>query len=163
AVADPGVARPWGAAECLDRWQAKAPLLPGAPITLLPEEIEPLLEVALGLLTSVAVVPPDAAQRFAEAWDAGRVRPGSPLARPGRIGATDDLHGFPPDALGFLACATLRPHLDRWLEGGRPHLEAGTWELGVCPFCGGPPAFSEIHEDGRRRLACHLCGGSWIY
>src|SRR2546422_2646968 len=35
--------------------------------------------------------------------------------------------------------------------------------LGVCPFCGAPASFSDVLEDGRRRLACHLCGGGWFF
>jgi FdhE protein len=49
------------------------------------------------------------------------------------------------------------------LEGSRAYLEDGAWELGACPFCGGPPGFADILEDGRRQLACHLCGGRWIF
>jgi hypothetical protein len=36
------------------------------------------------------------------------------------------------------------------------------WGLGVCPFCGAPPGFGDLVEEGRRRLACHYCGGGWI-
>jgi FdhE protein len=43
----------------------------------------------------------------------------------------------------------------------REHLPDGVWPLGVCPFCGAPPGFGDVVEDGRRRLACHVCGGSW--
>jgi FdhE protein len=165
AAVDPGVVRSWEAAECRDRWQAGVPLLSGVPIALaLPaDEVEPLLDVALGLLASMAVIEPETLQRFAEAWDAGRMRPESLLPQPGRIGPVEDSHGLAPEAMGFLACASLRPYLDRFLEGSREHLEAGAWELGACPFCGGPPGFGDILEDGRRRLACHLCGGGWIF
>src|SRR3989442_15075750 len=38
----------------------------------------------------------------------------------------------------------------------RDHLADGVWQLGVCPFCGAPPGFSDVVEDGRRRLACHV-------
>ena len=31
----------------------------------------------------------------------------------------------------------------------------------MCPFCGGPPGFVDVIEGGRRRLACHFCGGAW--
>ena len=163
ADTDPGAARSWEAAECRDRWQARVPLLSESPTALRTEEIEPLLDIALGLLASVAVIEPETAQRFADAWDAGRIRPESLLPQPGRVGSIEDSHGLPPDAVGFLACASLRPYLDRLLEGGREHLEAGAWESGACPFCGGPPGFGDILEDGRRRLACHLCGGGWIF
>jgi hypothetical protein len=163
AATDPGFARPWDAAECRDRWQTRVPLLSEVPITLPSEEIEPLLDLALGLMVSMAVAQPEIVRRFALAWDAGRVRPESLLPRPGRIGWIENSHGLAADAVGFLACASLRPCLDRLLEGSREHLEAGDWDLGACPFCGGPPGFGDILEDGRRRLACHLCGGGWIF
>ena len=28
---------------------------------------------------------------------------------------------------------------------------------------GSPPGFADVVEDGRRRLACHLCGGAWEF
>jgi FdhE protein len=163
AGADPGVAPSWKAADCHDRWQRGVPLLSGAPIDLGAEQIEPLLDVALALLASVAVAEPECLRRFAEAWDAGRVRPESLLPQPGRVGSIEDSHGLTPEAVSFLGCASLRPYLERLLEGSRAHLEDGAWELGACPFCGGPPGFGDILEDGRRRLACHLCGGGWIF
>jgi len=163
AAVDPGVGAAWGAVECRKRWLAKVPLLAGVPLALPAEAIEPLLDIALDLFASMAIVEPGLLQRFAEAWDAGEVRPESLLPQPGRIGSIEGAHGLPATAMGFLACAGLRPHLDRFLEGSREHLGAGDWELGACPFCGGPPGFGDIIEDGRRRLACHLCGGGWIF
>jgi FdhE protein len=137
--------------------------LSGASIDLDPARVEPLLEVALELLTSVAAVGPETAQRFATAWDAGRIRVGSLLPQPGRIGSIEGSHGLAAGVAGFVACASLRPHLEGLLEGSRAYLEDGAWELGACPFCGGPPGFADILEDGRRQLACHLCGGRWIF
>jgi FdhE protein len=37
----------------------------------------------------------------------------------------------------------------------------GVWRARTCPWCGGPPAFAEVVDGGRRRLSCHLCGGAW--
>jgi FdhE protein len=71
--------------------------------------------------------------------------------------------GVSGELLGFLACASLRPILEAYFAECRPHLAEGTWSLGTCPFCGAPPAFADLIEDGRRRLACHLCGGGWIF
>lgn len=163
AAVDPGITRPWGAAECQKSWQTRVPLLAGSSIALTADAIEPLLEIALGLLASMAVVELPLVQRFAESWDAGEVRPESLLPQPGRIGSIEGSHGLPATIMGFLACVSLRPGLDRFLEGSREHLGASDWELGACPFCGGPPGFGDILEDGRRRLACHLCGGAWIF
>jgi FdhE protein len=159
----PGVAPTWSADDCRSQWRRGAPLLSGLAIDLGAERIEPLLEVALGLLASVAAADPASLQGFAEAWDAGRIRPASLLPQPGRVGSMDDSRGLPAEMVGFVACASLRPHLEGLLEDSRAYLEAGAWELGACPFCGGPPGFSDIREDGRRQLACHLCGGQWLF
>jgi FdhE protein len=163
AGTEPGSAPPWSAAECRDRWRRGAPLLSGHAVDLEAERIEPLVDLALGLLASVAAAAPESLQRFAEAWDAGRVRPASLLPQPGRIGSVGGSGGLAAEVVGFVACASLRPHLERLLEGSRAHLEDGAWELGACPFCGGPPGFADIREDGRRQLACHLCGGQWTF
>jgi FdhE protein len=163
AGTEPAIAPPWSAADCRDRWRRGTPLLSGIAIDLEPERIERLLDVALGLLASVAGADPASLQRFAEAWDAGRIRAASLLPRPGRVGSIEDSCGLTAEALGFVACASLRPHLERLLDESRAHLEDGAWELGACPFCGGPPGFADIREDGRRQLACHLCGGQWIF
>jgi FdhE protein len=128
-----------------------------------PDRVEPLLDVALGLLASVGAADPERLRRFAEAWDAGGIPVSSLLPQPGRVGPLEDSHGLGPEAVGFVACAGLRPHLEPMLAGARAHLEEGAWERGACPFCGGPPAFGDILEDGRRRLTCHLCGGQWIF
>jgi FdhE protein len=53
--------------------------------------------------------------------------------------------------------------LDAYFAHCREYANDAPWELGVCPFCGGPPSFSDVLEDGRRRLVCHLCGGAWIF
>jgi FdhE protein len=160
---EPGVAPAWSAAECRDRWRRGIPLLAATAIDLEAARVEPLLDVALGLLASMAVVAREALQGFAEAWDAGRIRAMSLLPRPGRVGSVEGAHGLTAEAVGFVACASLRPHLQGLLDGSRAHLEDGAWELGACPFCGGPPGFAEIREDGRRLLVCHLCGGQWTF
>jgi FdhE protein len=163
AGVEPGIAPEWKAAECRDQWRRGVPLLAGMPIALEAERVEPLLDVALGLLASLGVAAPESLQRFAEAWDAGQVRVASLLPRPGRVGSVEGSHGLTADAVGFVAGASLRPHLERLLDASRAHLEDGAWELGACPFCGGPPGFADILESGRRQLACHLCGGHWIF
>jgi FdhE protein len=67
------------------------------------------------------------------------------------------------DSVGFLAAAAPRPALERYLSSCRCHLPPGVWPLGVCPFCGAPPAFADLLEDGRRQLACHVCDGRWTF
>jgi hypothetical protein len=102
-------------------------------------------------------------QRLAQAWDAGVVTPAMLLPERGRIAADAVVRasGLSADAAGFLAVAGLRPALEALYAPLREHLVEGAWSLGVCPFCGSPPGFIDVIEDGRRRLACHLCGGAW--
>lgn len=155
---------PWSAAQCRERWARSVPLLTEAFRAVPgPDEVEPLLGLAMELLVSTEAAAPAALQALAEAWDEGRVGPTTLLPAPGRIGTVGVELGLAADAVAFLACASLRPHLEGLLAGCRAHLDAAAWELGACPFCGGPAGFAEIPEDGRRRLACHLCGGSWIF
>ena len=102
-------------------------------------------------------------QRFAQAWDAGVVTPAMLLPERGRIAADAAVRasGLGADVVGFVAIAGLRPALEAFYAPLRAHLVEGAWSLGVCPFCGSPPGFIDVVEDGRRRLACHLCGGAW--
>ena len=68
-----------------------------------------------------------------------------------------------PRTLGALAAIALRPFLAAYFREVRADLEDGVWTLGVCPFCGAPPGFGDVVEDGRRRLACHCCAAGWIF
>jgi FdhE protein len=63
-----------------------------------------------------------------------------------------------PAIVAFLAYAGLRPALEWSLRDARALVPEGAWTLGVCPFCGAPPAFGDVVEDGRLQLTCHLCG-----
>lgn len=155
----------WSAADCAARWEQGRPLLAGEPPPVSPDEAEALLGPVMELLA--AIDPEEAAslQRFAEAWDRGDLDVRALLPEPGRIGSGRAVAaaGVSGELLGFLACASLRPILEAYFAECRPHLAEGTWSLGTCPFCGAPPAFADLIEDGRRRLACHLCGGGWIF
>ncbi|HET7342004.1 MAG TPA: formate dehydrogenase accessory protein FdhE, partial [Methylomirabilota bacterium] len=83
----------------------------------------------------------------------------------GRIGsgAAERASGLSADAVAFLAAASLRPALEALFAAARERFDTGAWALGACPFCGGPAGWADIVEDGRRRLACHLCGGAWPF
>jgi formate dehydrogenase maturation protein FdhE len=127
-------------------------------------DVEDLLGGAMeGLARTTPALGPGL-QRLAEAWDAGRVTPAALLPAPGRLGsgAAEDASGLGSDVVAFLAVAALRPALEALFAPARQFLDE-TWRLGVCPFCGGPPGFTDLIEDGRRRLACHLCGGAWTF
>jgi formate dehydrogenase maturation protein FdhE len=89
------------------------------------------------------------------------ITPAALFPQRGRIGSLGADLALPAEAVAFLAVLGLRPFLEAYFSSVRPHLGEGVWSLGVCPFCGAPPGFAEVVEDGRRRLACHICGGSW--
>ena len=155
----------WGPAACAERWARGVPLLAEAPPAIRADDLEELLGV---VMERVAAVREDAAaglQRLAEAWDRGEIGPAALLPAPGRVGARalEEVSGLPADLLSFVACASLRPALGAYFSRCRQHLGEHAWELGVCPFCGGPAGFSDVLEDGKRRLACHLCGGAWMF
>lgn len=153
----------WSKAECLSRWQRGVPLLAEAPLDLSADDLEPLLGLALDLIATVREDARPALQRFAEAWDAGDVGPVALLPSPGRIGRLSAGIGLEEGLAAFAAVVALRPALEAYLATCREHVAASGWRLGVCPLCGAPPAWSDIGEDGSRRLACHLCGGAWSF
>lgn len=155
---------PWSADECGRSWDKGEPILARARPELRSDELEPALGPALDAVATTGV---DLAsiEAFAALWDAGAIAPPDLFPEPGRLGA-----GWLPartrlsvETLGFLAVATLRPVLTRFFATCRQHFDPGLWGRGVCPFCGAPPAFAEIPEDGQRRLACHACAGTWIF
>jgi Protein involved in formate dehydrogenase formation len=155
---------PWTTEECHLPWGKGEPLLTRAQPELANADLEKVLGPALDALAA-AGVEGEALQSFAVLWDSGAITLRDLLPAPGRLGA-----GWLPErthlsleSVGFLAVAALRPVLTRFFAGCRPHLEPGLWGRGACPFCGAPPAFAEIPEDGQRRLACHACGAAWIF
>ena len=155
----------WSAQECRQRWERSVPLLREAPSAIAVDDLEDLLG---GLMERLAELREDVAaalQRLAEAWDRGALGPEALFPTPGRIGsgAVEATSGLAPELVAFLAYGSLRPPLEVYFASARAHLSEHVWNLGVCPFCGGPPGFSDVLEDGRRRLACHLCGGGWPY
>ena len=141
------------------------PLLAETSIAIGSDEIEDLLGA---LMERVAELRPRAARelhRLAEAWDRGALQPQAFFPAPGRIGSglVEETSGLASELVAFLAYGSLRPALDMYFASVRAHLNDDAWRLGACPFCGGPAGFSDVLEDGRRRLACHLCGGGWLY
>lgn len=155
----------WGSAECRARWERGVPLLAEAPPTIRADDLEELLG---GVMERLAAAREDATpglRRVAAAWDRGEIGPAALFPGPGRVGAPalEEVSGLPADLLSFLAYGSLRPALEPYFAGCRPHLDEHIWALGICPFCGGPPGFSDVLEDGKRRLACHLCGGGWTF
>jgi FdhE protein len=148
--------------ECLERWERGLALLSEAAPELAPESLEELLGPLMERLA--AAVPEDAEtlQRFAAAWDEGRIGVAALFPTSGKEGAAvlSDEVGMPAHLAGFLAHAGLRPALETFFSRVRV-LPEGAWERGFCPWCGGLPSYGDLLEDGRRRLSCHLCGGWW--
>jgi FdhE protein len=150
---------------CRASWEGGRPLADAAAHALRAEDVEDLLADAMEVLARLQPGSGPALQRLAEAWDAGTVSLAALLPERGRIGsgAAEQASGLAAEAVAFLAVAALRPALETLFAPLREHLTESSWSLGVCPFCGGPPSFTDVIEDGRRRLACNLCGGAWIF
>ena len=155
---------PWSAEDCRLPWSKGEPLLSRAQPELRNADLEAVLGPALDALAATGVEV-DALRSFAELWDAGGITLRDLLPAPGRLGAgwLPERTRLSVESLGFLAVAALHPALTRFFAGAREHFEPGLWGRGVCPFCGAPPSFADIPEDGQRRLTCHACGGAWVF
>jgi len=151
----------WDAAACARRWERGVPLLTEAVPRLDSETVESLLGPVLDIAGGLRDDAIDGLRAFVEAWDAGRLTLASLFPAHGQLGSVDQRIGLDAALVAFISMATLRPLLDPFFVVTREHLADGVWQLGVCPFCGAPPGFSDVVEDGRRRLACHVCGGGW--
>jgi len=126
--------------------------------------VEDVFAVAMEAVTAARPEDAEGMRRLADEWDAGRLDLSAFLPTRGSVAAAAaERLAIRPAVAGFLAYAGLRPALEWSLLGARGLLAEGTWTLGVCPFCGAPPGFGDIIEDGRRQLTCHLCGGTWIF
>jgi Protein involved in formate dehydrogenase formation len=153
----------WSGAECQNRWERGMPLLAEATPVVDRGGIEELAGPVMERLAAAGPEEAEALRRFAEAWDAGEIGPAALFPVPEAPGKPllQDTIRIPSYLAGFLAQAALRPTLEAFFSEVR-HLSEGVWTRGVCPWCGGPAAFGDLVEDGRRRLSCHLCGGGWI-
>jgi hypothetical protein len=160
----PTMAPAWSHGPCEERWRGGVPLLAESRLDLAPADVEDVLAVAMEAVTAARPEEADGMRRLADEWDAGRL--GVSAFLPTRAAVGEEVAhrlGIRPAIVGFLAYAGLRPALTWALVGARGLLGDGVWTLGVCPFCGAPPGFADIIEDGRRQLTCHLCGGTWIF
>jgi hypothetical protein len=160
----PADAPVWDASACAAQWRRGVPLLAESPLAVSPEDAEDVLAVAMEAVT--ATRPDEAAgmRRLADEWDEGRLSLAAFLPTRGAMADTLARQlGLRPAVAAFVAYAGLRPIVEWSLAGAQAHSAEGAWTLGVCPFCGAPPGFADIIEDGRRRLSCHMCGGTWIF
>lgn len=153
----------WSADQCRACWSRGVPLAAEAAPPLERAALEEALGRAMEHVAAARGDVRQGLQAFAAAWDRGAITPHALLPVRGRVAAADGVVALDADVLAFIATAALRPTLECYFSSCRPHVEDGAWRLGVCPFCGGPPGFSDVGEDGRRRLACHLCGGAWTF
>src|SRR5262249_36773473 len=143
---------------CVRCWERGVPLLAEAPPVLGVDTVESLLGPVLDIVGGLRGDVFEGLRAFAEAWDEGRVTITSLFPARGRLGTVDARIGIDDTVVAFISAATLRPLLESYFAMTREHLADGVWALGVCPFCGAPPGFGDVIEDGRRRLACHVCG-----
>ena len=152
----------WSPEECQERWERGVPLLTEAAPAIEPESLEELLGPLMERLAAAGPDDAESLRRFAAAWDEGRIGPASLFPTSGKDGTAllQEEVGIPAHLAGFLAHAGLRPALEAFFARVRS-LPEGVWERGFCPWCGGLPSYGDLLEDGRRRLSCHLCGGSW--
>jgi FdhE protein len=153
------------ARRCHELWARQVPLLAEEIVTVPVDEVESALEAAMRALGAIDGRVAASLELFATRWDRGEIVvrdlfPGRGHLGSGRLTADT---GLSASAAEFLAQATLRPSLESTFARVREHLTDGTWTLGICPFCGGPPGFADVVEDGRRRLTCHVCGGEWAF
>ncbi len=150
--------------ECGERWHRGVPLLAEAPPSVPAEAMEEAVAAALGFLVAVGE-DGEAVRRFAEGWDRRAIEPSALFPQRGRFGSATlpAQTGLSPESLGFVAYGGLRPILDAYFADCRPHLGGADWDLGICPFCGAPPGFADIGEDGKRQLVCHCCGATWAF
>lgn len=153
----------WNAQECRQRWDRGVALLADCPPAIPRGAVEDVLGPLMEALASHGPEAAEALQRFALAWDREEIGPASLFPRPGRdpMAALGQQLGLDGHLAAFLAPGSLRPALETYFQTVRA-LPDGVWMRGTCPWCGGFPGYGDLIEDGRRRLSCPLCGGSWI-
>jgi hypothetical protein len=155
----------WSATRCRASWTADTPLLAGAPAPpVTAVDVESLVGVGLDAVASVrADRDGDKLRRFARSWDKGQLTPDDLMPGKSRLGSEklETTTSLSPEVLGFLVSMCAPPVLAAYLDDAHPHLVGVAWSAGACPFCGAPPGFCDVLEDGGRRVACHLCGGAW--
>lgn len=152
----------WDVAACAERWERGVPLLAEAGPPAVPREaLEELIGPVMECLATSATERAEGLARLASAWDRGEVDPWALLPGDKAHAAVTERLGLESHLAAFLALGGLRPALQAYFARTRT-LPEGAWDRGGCPWCGAPPGYGDIVEDGRRRLSCHFCGGAWI-
>src|SRR5260370_32166769 len=108
----------WSAEECLERWERGAALLGEAAPTIAPESLEDLLGPLMERLAAAGPEDAESLQRFAAAWDDGRIGAASLFPPSGKEGAAALYNevGMAAHIAGFLAHAGLRPPLQTFFS-----------------------------------------------
>lgn len=153
----------WSPEACRERWERGVIILAEASLAFDSESLDPLLGPALEALAGLGDETAEAVGRLAQAWEDGQLRPRSLLTGVGdkAQGSLVEELALSPDLMGFVAYLVLRPPLEAYLSTARQAFKDEYWDSGHCPFCGAPPAWADIREDGKRWLCCALCGGEW--
>jgi FdhE protein len=153
----------WRPEQCRERWARGVSLVAEAPPAFDPVPLEPLMGPVLDELSLAGAEEAAALDRFARAWDDGRLTPVDLLAgvprRSGQLRQTPA--GIPPDLLSLVTYLGLRPAMEAYVAPARPAFGADLWDGGACPFCAASPSFADMADDGKRWLYCALCGGRW--
>jgi len=144
---------------CHAQWERGAPLLAEGEPPVSRSSLDPLVWGALDLLRGIREEDAAGLARLAEAWDTGAVAPSAFL--PARAHESQQRLGLSSDLFGFFGQIVLRPPLEEVALPFRDLIGAAGWDRGICPICGLPAAFSDVGDDGKRRLVCHLCGSEW--
>ena len=153
----------WSSEECQERWERSSSLIVDAPppcsLAAIEDLLASILELAAGLGEDVAqMVDRFATELRRESVELMELLPGLGKEGPASL---QQASGCSADLLAFITHSTLRPMLETYFSEVRSLFTPELWDRGNCPFCGGPPAVSDVGEDGKRRLVCHLCGGTW--
>lgn|SRR5574337_253288 len=144
----------WSSEECRARWMHGADILAEAPLPFDRQSLDPLLDPVLSAVAGLGEESAVAIERLAEAWDDGRLGVRSLLTGVEGLAVSTDV-------LSFVAYLVLRPPLETYLSTAGQAFKDEYWDSGHCPLCGAAPAWADIRDDGKRRLCCARCGGTW--
>ena len=162
---DPSLIAPlaWSPEACRDVWGRSVAILAEAPLAVDRQKLDTLMEPVLETIAGLGDEEAEAMGRLAQAWEDGRLQPRALLTGVGEKarGSLAEELAVSSDLLGFVASIVLRPPLEAYLSITRQAFKDEYWDRGHCPFCGAPPVWGDIQEDGKRWLCCALCGGSW--
>ena len=98
-------------------WERGEPLVTAAAPALVAAEVEEVLGPSMEMLARRWPDLGQGLERFAGAWDAGRITPWHLLPARGRIGSVPEDVWFDPPLLAFLSTVALRPFLAAYFAG----------------------------------------------